>query len=88
MLMCRCIFQMFFFLISMQQTHLFCCLEESQQKWRNTCVNSLLSPYEYDFHSTLFQLPFCLATDTVFNLPLGHAEASKHRVVLQDGDKA
>lgn len=39
-----------FFLISMQETHLFCCLEESQQTWRNTCVSSVLSPCEYDFH--------------------------------------
>lgn len=72
----------------MQQTHLFCCLEESQQKWRNTCVSSVLSPYEYDFHSTLFQLPFCVATGLLFNLPLGRAWASKHGEVLREGDKA
>lgn len=67
--MCRCIFQMFFFLISMQQTHVFCCLEESQQKWRNTCVSSVPFPYEYDSHSTLFQLPFCLATENTSQSP-------------------
>lgn len=87
MLMCRCIFQMFLFLISMQQAHLFCCLDESQQKWRNTCVSSLLAPREYDFHSTRFQLPFFVATDTLFHLPLGHAWTSKHRVSFRKETK-
>ena len=35
---CRCIFQTFFFLISMQPGHLFCCLVESDSKWRYTCT--------------------------------------------------
>lgn len=62
-----------FFLISMQQTHLFCCLEESQQTWRNTCVSSVLSPCELPYsiavlcsHRDPFQSPSwtCLSQQT------------------------
>lgn len=60
-----------FLLISMQQIHLVCCLEESQQTRRNTCVISVLSPCEYDFHPHSFAV-FCSHWDP-FQSPLGHA---------------